>query len=347
MALLRVRPELLNYTPQQNEQFFTHVIENLQALPGVQAVTYVRGGEGLIWEWSSGRDVKINAPGSSLEPLAVLHHDIGLNFFNTLKIPLMAGRDFTEEDNSKAPLVAIINQTLARQLGHGDSAIGRSLMVNGRPAQVVGVAADIQPANSTVPISPYLFLPFWQSDPGKEGDLRLAVRVKGDPDAALAEVRRAVLAIDPNIPIGEEMSMMRQIETHYMPVMLSRTVIAFAGIVALCLSAIGLFSVLTYYVRTRTREIGIRMALGAQITNVLQLIVGQGITMSLAGVAAGLLLALGVTRLLAAWLYGVRAMDALTFAAAATLLFAVAVAASYLPARRAAEVDPIIALRHE
>jgi putative ABC transport system permease protein len=220
-------------------------------------------------------------------------------------------------------------------------------MVNSRPVQVVGVAADIQPANSTVPISPYLFLPFWQSDPGKEGDLRLAVRVKGDPDAALAEVRRAVLAIDPNIPIGEEMSMMRQIETHYMPVMLSRTVIAFAGIVALCLSAIGLFSVLTYYVRTRTREIGIRMALGAQITNVLQLIVGQGITMSLAGVAAGLLLALGVTRLLAAWLYGVRAMDALTFAAAATLLFAVAVAASYLPARRAAEVDPIIALRHE
>ena len=347
VALLRVRPELVNYSPRQNEQFFTRVIERLQALPGVQAVTCVRGGEGLIWEWDSGRDVQVNTPGSSTVPLDVLHHDIGLNFFSALRIPLVAGRDFTEQDNAKAPLVAIINQTFARQLWHGDSAVGRSIIVSGRPAQVVGVAADIQPPNSTVPPSPYLFLPFWQSNPGKEGDMRIAVRVQADPDAALAEIRQAVQAIDPNIPIGEDMSMVRQIETQYMSVMLSRTVIAFAGVIALCLSAIGLFSVLTYYVRTRTREIGIRMALGAQITSVLQLIIGQGMAMSLTGVAAGLLLAIGITRLLAAWLYGVRSMDAMTFAAAAALLFAVAIAASYLPARRAAEVDPIIALRQE
>jgi putative ABC transport system permease protein len=177
--------------------------------------------------------------------------------------------------------------------------------------------------------------------------MRLAVRVKADPTATLPELRRAIQAIDPNLPIGEEMSMVEQIGAEYMQVMLSRTVISYCGIIALCLSAIGLFSVLTYYVRTRTREIGVRMALGAQVASVLRLVIGQGLAMSLAGVAAGLLLAMAATRLLAAWLYGIRATDFTVFAMAALLLFAVSCAASYLPARRAAEVDPMIALRQE
>jgi len=197
------------------------------------------------------------------------------------------------------------------------------------------------------PAAPHLFLPLWQSDPGGEGDLRLAVRVKSDPYAALAEVRHAIRAIDSNIPVGEDMSMAEQIEIQYMPVMLSRTVISYCGIIALCLTAVGLFSVLTYYVKTRTREIGIRIALGAQLRGVLQLIIGQGITMCLVGIAAGLLVAVGATHMLAAWLYGIRALDYLAFGAAAILLFLVAIAASYLPARRAAEVDPVVALRQE
>ena len=347
IALLRVRPELLHYTPQQNEEFFHQLPERLKSLAVVDAVTFVRGGEGEIWHWQSGREVNVKLPGAGGEGLDVRHHDIGLDFFSTLRIPLLEGRDFTDHDSANAPLVAIVNQTLARQLWRDSSVVGRMVVVNAKPVQVVGVAADIQPTNALEPPAQYLFLPFWQSDPGKEGDLRLAVRVKSNPDAALADIRSVVHAIDPNVPIGEDMSMIEQMKTSYMPVMLSRTVISYCGIIALCLSAVGLFSLLTYYVRTRTREIGIRMALGAQITNVLQLIIGQGVAMSLAGVAAGLILALGVTRLLAAWLYGVHAMDAITFAGAATLLFAVSVVASYLPARRAAEVDPIIALRQE
>ena len=143
------------------------------------------------------------------------------------------------------------------------------------------------------------------------------------------------------------MSMAEQIEIQYMPVMLSRTVISYCGVVALCLSAVGLFSALSYYVKTRTREIGIRMALGAQLNSVLQLIIGQGVTMSLTGVAAGLLLALGTTRLLAGWVYGIRVMDYLTFALASLLLLIVAITASYFPAQRAAKMDPIVALRQE
>jgi len=143
------------------------------------------------------------------------------------------------------------------------------------------------------------------------------------------------------------MSMIEQIEAEYMPVMLTRSVMSYCGVIALCLSAVGLFSVLTYFVRTRTREIGIRMALGAQISSVLRLIIGQGLAMSVAGVTAGLVLALVATRFLAAWLYGVRTLDLGSFLGAAGLLLAVALIASYLPARRAAQVDPMIALRQE
>jgi len=350
MALLRVRPELVHYTPQQNEAFFRQVVERLKALPDVEAVTFVRGGEGLIWNWGHGREAKVGLPGAATEAtqmMEVRHHDIGLNFFSTLRMPLVEGHDFGDQDGAAAQPVAILNQTLARRLWPNGSALDRSIVVNGRATQVVGVAADIQPPSSLAPPAPYLFLPFWQSDPGQEGDMRLAVRVKADPTATLPELRRAIQAIDPNLPIGEEMSMVEQIGAEYMQVMLSRTVISYCGIIALCLSAIGLFSVLTYYVRTRTREIGVRMALGAQVASVLRLVIGQGLAMSLAGVAAGLLLAMAATRLLAAWLYGIRATDFTVFAMAALLLFAVSCAASYLPARRAAEVDPMIALRQE
>jgi len=347
VAVLRIRPELLHYTPPQNERVFRQVVAALKALPGVEAVTSVHGGQGLVWDWESGRDMNVSLPGASTEMLEVRHHDIDVDFFRTLRIPLIEGHDFTEQDDAHAQRVAVVNATLAKRLWSDASALGRTVIVNQRPARVVGVAADIQPANALKPAAPYLFLPLWQSDPGNEGDLRLAVRVKSSPNAALPEIRRAIHAIDANIPIGEDMSMADQIDVTYMQVMLSRTVISYCGMIALCLSAVGLFSVLTYYVKTRTREIGIRMALGAQLNTVLQLILAQGMRMSVAGVAAGLLLAVGTTRLLAAWLYGIRAMDYLAFAVASLLLFVVAIAASYLPARRAAEVDPIVALRQE
>ncbi|HVH89646.1 MAG TPA: ABC transporter permease [Terriglobales bacterium] len=347
IAVVRVRPELLSYSPRQNEEFFHRAVERIKEIPGVEKVTFVRGGEGLIWEWSSGREVTVDLSGGSAQAMRVRHHDIGLEFFTTLNIPLLEGRDFGEHDGANAPAVAILNQTLALRLWPQTSALGRRVMVNNQPVRVVGVAADIQPPNSLLSPAPYLFLPFWQSDPGKEGDMRLAIRVKGDPGAILPALRHAIQKIDPNIPIGEDMSMSEQIAAQYMPVILSSSVISYCGMIALCLSAVGMFSVLTFYVRTRTREIGIRMALGAQISSVLRLVVGQGFAMSVSGVAAGLILALATTRLLAAWLYGVRALDFATFALAAILLFAVAIAASYLPARRAAEVDPMIALREE
>ena len=347
VAVLRVRPELLNYTPRQNEELFPRLVERLSALPGVGTVTWVRGGEGLIWEWRSGREVRVNRPGSATDPFEVRHHDIGHNFFSTLRIPLVEGREFSEHDGPTSARVAIVNETLAHRLWPDGSILGRNIIVNNQTAQVVGIARDIQPQNSLTAPDSYLFLPFWQSDPGKEGDIRLALRVQGDPDSALLAMRRAIQEIDANLPVGEDMSIVKQIETQYMPVMLSRFVISCCGAIALCLSAIGLFSVLTYSVRTRTREIGVRMALGAQISAVVQMVIRQGLTTSLMGIGAGVILALVATRFLGAWLYGLRTADFLVFAAAAAVLLLVAIAASYLPARAAAGVDPMIALRQE
>jgi predicted permease len=347
MAVLRVRTELLHYTTQQNEEFFRRIVQRLEALPGVEAVTFVRGGEGLIWNWNHGRDAKVTVAEDEAHPLEVKHHDIGLNFFSTLRTPLLEGREFTEHDGPNSPRVAILNQTLADELWPRSSAVGRSVVVNHQRMQVVGVAANIQPPSFAQPPAPYLFLPFWQSDPGKEGDLRLAIRTKADPIALLPEIRRVVGDIDPNIPIGEDMPMLKQMEAEYMPVMLSRSVISYCGVLALGLSAVGLFSVLSYFVRTRTREIGIRMALGAQINTVLRLIVGQALTMSLAGLGVGLVLALASVRLISSWLYGVQIFDATVYFVAAVLLLVVALAASYVPATRAAHVDPVIALRQD
>src|SRR6185437_10638016 len=274
-----------------------------------------------------GREAEIRLPNSGVSSpeaaLKVLYHDIGLHFFRTLRIPLLQGRDFNAQDRPGSPAVAIVNDTLARQLWPGGRAVGQIVMVNRQPVEIVGVSASIQPPNATQPPAPYLYLPFWQLSPGREGDLRLAIRVHGDPVAQLPVIRKAIQSVDPAIPMGEDMSMQQQMEMEYMPVMLSRTIVTCCGVLALCLSALGLYSVLALAVRSRVRDIGVP------------------------GAALGLLAALAATRLLSSWIYGVRTMDLLCFAGGAALLLATSILASYLPARRAAQVDPLIALRQE
>ena len=351
VSLIRIRPEMLHYTPAQNDALFRRVVERLQSLPEAESVTVIRGGEGLVWNWQNGREAEIRLPNSGVSSpeaaLKVLYHDIGLHFFRTLRIPLLQGRDFNAQDRPGSPAVAIVNDTLARQLWPGGRAVGQIVMVNRQPVEVVGVSASIQPPNATQPPAPYLYLPFWQLSPGREGDLRLAIRVHGDPVAQLPVIRKAIQSVDPAIPMGEDMYMQQQMEMEYMPVMLSRTIVTCCGVLALCLSALGLYSVLALAVRSRVRDIGVRMALGAQTGDILKLVLSEGVSIGVAGAALGLLAALAATRLLSSWIYGVRTMDLLCFAGGAALLLATSILASYLPARRAAQVDPLIALRQE
>ncbi len=351
MVVLRLRPELLKYTPQQVESLVRETVRRVAVAPGVQSVAFMQGGEGLVWNWMNGRSAQVSLPGDKSElphaGVEVRKQDIGANFFHTLRTPLLQGREFTAQDRPDSPRVAIVNEALALRLWPAGKAVGETVMVNGQPFQVAGVAADLQPPNSLHAPEPHLYLSYWQSGATREGDIRMAIRVAGDPAAALPAIRRIVQKIDPAVPIGEDMAMSEQVNLEYMPVLLARSAMSYCGLLALTLSAIGLYSTLAFAVRTRSREIGIRMALGAKKEDVLRLVVRQGTRLALAGVGIGSMAALLLTKLEAGLLYGVKAADPLIYASVAVLLLVVAFAACLLPALRAASVDPVQALRTE
>jgi macrolide transport system ATP-binding/permease protein len=352
MVVLRLRPELTKDTQSQIDSLVRRVNQSLSITPGVQSVAFMEGGEGLVWKnGQSGRDASVALPGHSSvllnTTLAVVEQDVSPNFFRTLRIPLLRGREFSERDYPDSPPVAIVNEALAVRLWPDNSAVGHSLLVNGQPFQVVGVSANIQPPSTLHAPEPHLYLAYWQSNATREGDVRLAVRVAGDPALALPAIHRLIQSLDPNVPIGEDMRMSEQVSLEYMPVLLARSVMTFCGVLALCLSGMGLYSILAFAVRTRTREIGIRIALGARGEDVLRLVVGQGTKLALMGLVTGSVAALISTRLLASLLFGVKTTDPTTYISATVLLFLVAFAACYYPARRAMHVDPMQALRAE
>jgi predicted permease len=360
MMVLRLRPELMKYTQPQIDSLVRHVNQRLSVTPGVQSLAFMEGGEGLVWDWRSGRDAQVSLPGQSLMPnasLTVLKQDVAPNFFRTLRVPLLQGREFGEQDHSGSPRVVIVNHALAQRLWPNNAEVasgaGHIVLIHtpplqaAQPFQVIGVSADIQPGNALHAPEPHLYLSYWQSNATREGDIRLAIRVTEDPALALPAIRRVIQALDPNVPIGEDMPMSEQVNLEYMPVLLAQRVMSFCGVLTLCLSAIGLYSILAFAVRARTREIGIRMALGARRGDVLRLVVGQGTKLAFVGVVTGAIAALISTHLLASLLFGVNTNDPLTYICVTILLFLVAPTACYFPARRAMRVDPVQALRME
>ena len=348
MLVLRLRPELIQYTPQQVGSLVQRVMQTLAATPGVQSAAFIEGGEGLVWNWANGRDYDLRLPGQTASAgLKVRGQDVNSTFFATLRMPLLQGRAFTEADNALSPRVAIVNEALGRRLFNDSSAMDRTILMDGQPLRVIGVAANIQPPNEIQAPAPHLYLSYWQSNATTNGDIRLAVRVGGNPVRELSRIRQVIQSVDLLVPLGEDMTMAEQVGLEYMPVLLGRSVMQFCGFLALLLSTIGLYSVLAFTVRTRTREIGIRVALGARRANVLRFVVGQGARLAVIGVIFGGIGAWASTRLLSSLLYGVTSTDPVTFLAAALALVFIALLACYVPARRAMRVDPMVALRHE
>jgi predicted permease len=346
VALLRLRPGLLRYSPERARAFHREVVRRLEALPGVQSVTLARG-LGLAWLGCCEFRVALpgNRPERQEDALRVAGHWIGPHYFETLRIPLVAGRDFDDRDRTGSPLVAIVNETLARRLWPDGSPLARLLIVDEKQYAVAGVAKDARLRNALEGPLPFLYVPYWQDD--GQTDSRMCIRVAGDPAAMLPLIRREIAVVDSGVPISEDMPMTRQVEGVYMAVRLASTVLTCAGAVALFLSAIGLYGVLAFVVNRRTHEIGIRMALGACPVDVLKLVLQQGMGLAVAGTALGLLMAAALTRLLASWLYGIPPRDPVTYLLGTLLLLTIALLACYLPARRATRVDPLVALRHE
>jgi predicted permease len=351
VVVLRLKPELVKYNAQQVRALILGAVRSIRATPGVESVAYMEGGEGLVWSWHGGRDVQVSLSGPMAATpesgLVVRKQDISPDFLRTLHTPLVAGREFTPQDGPDAPRVAVLNEALASRLWPQGTAVGRMVMIHGQPFQVIGVAADIQPPNGVFAPEPHIYFSYWQSNATSEGDIRIAVRVRGDPNRALPTIRRLVQSLDPEVPIGEDMSMSKQVSLFYMPVLLARTVVSYCGICALCLSAMGLYSLLAFAVRARIREIGIRMALGAPRKKILALVLRMGVKLALAGVVVGSGAALALTRLVRSLLFHVSPTDPTIIVGGNLLLVAVALTASYLPARRAASVDPVEALRSE
>jgi len=341
VALMRVRPRLIKYTPDRAQRFQHEVIRQVHELPAVESVSMVGVGSIL-----GGGSSTAGLPGwPDGQQITVGYNEIGPAYFATLRTPLLRGREFDDRDAMQSPAVAIVNDTLARRFWPDGRTIGSTIVVGGTARQVVGVVADVSVRSRTEAAQSWVYTPFWQN-PGAI-DSRIAVRTAGDPARVLSELSRTVHRIDPNVPIAETITLPVRMAALTRPVRVGALFVGFAASLAILLTAIGLYGTLAFAVSQRTREIGIRLALGAGRRRVIRSIVREGVIVALAGAAVGVVLAIGASRVLAHLLYGSAEADWVFFAAAASVIACVALGASLVPARRAAAVEPIVALRQE
>jgi putative ABC transport system permease protein len=271
-------------------------------------------------------------------------YDVGPNYFRTLGTPLLRGRGFTDTDAQTAPPVAIVNETLARRYFPGVDPLGQQVTMLGGPMTIVGVVADVQPLRVGDPIEPEIYWPYRQRP---RYATYLLMRTASDPANAVRPIESRLQALDPDMEISSFRTMEELLDRQLVRPRFNMLLIGVFASVALLLAAIGIYGVISYSVAQRTREIGVRVALGAEERDIFGSVVGRGMILSVSGIAIGLVGALAVTRVLSSLLVGVRPTDPLTFAAIAALLMLVAFLASYVPARRASRVDAIVALRSE
>jgi predicted permease len=341
-------PPLRYDTDQKRTSFFQELLQRLGSTPGIRGAAAalflpMMGYAGTPVQDAGRPLLRLNE-----RPIAT-YWVVTPAYFRTLEIPLKRGREFNEHDTEDAQRVAIINETLARRFWPaypaGRDPIGQRLWIGGinpKPAQIVGIAADVHQEleNSTWPESVYVS--FAQNPPPFA---MLAIRTTGNPLRFTRAVREQVEALDRDQPIALVRTMDDLVEEQVGQRRLLVILLGSFALVALLLALIGIYGIIAYSVAQRIQEMGIRRALGAQQRDILRLVVGQGLRLALAGVAAGIAGAFGLTRLMATLLFHVSATDPATFVAVAVLFLLVAVAASYVPARRATRIDPMAALR--
>ena len=340
------------YTPERGAQFYEQVLERVEALPGAVSATVVDIIPLTLSNRASvvvkeGQDPPLERRGA-IDP--VLMNGVTRGHFNTLGIPLLAGRDFSSADRASSPAVAIVNETLARKYWPGETPIGKRVQalmrrgVMGSWIEVVGVARDSKYATVGEPQKACLYVPLAQSY-APAGTL--LVKTAGAPLSMAPQVAAQIHALDPDLALFGVTTLDAASSVSLLPIQVAASLAGAFGLAALALAAIGLYGVMSYLVRQRTREIGIRVALGAQRTAVVSLVTSQGIRWTATGVAVGLGACLAVARLLSGLLYGVSALDPITFVAVPLFLLATSYLACLVPGRRASRIDPLIALREE
>jgi putative ABC transport system permease protein len=336
-----------NATPDGAIAFFRQAGEQLAALPGVRSVgmadTLPLTGLGTGYTFSvEGRP----AEREEQRPIA-LFRSISPGYFRTLRIPLAAGRDFAASDSQDAPPVVIVNQLLARRFWPDGNPLGGRLILHdrgGMVARIVGVVGDVKPERVDTGDWPAMYMPYAQST---NPTMVMAVRTTAAPLALSTAVQRAIHRLDPEQPVADIRPLDAVVDQAAGDARFNALVLGLFAAIAFALGAVGIYGVISYDVSQRTNEIGLRMALGAQPRDIARLILGQGARLAAMGIAAGLVIAFALTRFMEPLLYGVRTTDFPTFAAISILLGVVALAAGYLPSRRAMRLDPVVALRHE
>ncbi len=344
VALLRIRPDLAGMPPEKAATELQQIVERLRGVPGVRAVAY-RKCCGLLWDQTPGDD-PVGLGTTDTAALAQVQF-VSPGFFAALGIPLRTGREFAAADRAGALPVAVVSETLARRLwgGAAATAVGRPVRADSVVARVIGVVPDYEVRTSVERAAPALFLPYLQHATEGDGDTRLAVRVDGDPAHAIPMLRDAIAKVDPAMLVTESMPMREQVDARFVQLRLGNAVFTAAGGLSLILCCVGLAGVIAFLVARHTREIGVRVALGATSSLVVRHFLMAAARPVVIGALVGLAVALGTSRLLGAWLIGVSARDALSLGMACAAVAASAMLASYVPARRAAHVDPATALR--
>ncbi|HTQ55389.1 MAG TPA: ADOP family duplicated permease [Bryobacteraceae bacterium] len=331
------------FTPVSGRVFYDQMLARLRALPGVRnaALTtrlpmYAAGIAGTCVAHEGDR------------PTPATSTTIDRGFLDTLRIPILEGRDFASTDKAGRAPVAIVNQTLARRLWLNQPAVGRTLQVgcdHPRSLQVVGVARDSKIRSMNEVTLPHVYLPFSQAYEG--GIVFLVVETVGDSGPLVERVRRTLVSADPDFRTCGVQRLSDSLDASFWQARFELWVLGILGALALVLAAVGMYGVLAYHVTARTREIGIRMALGARPREVVQLVIAQGLRVTIAGIAIGLIISAVAARLLTTLLQGVSPTDAATWSSAVGVWIAVALVACWLPARRATRVAPVVALREE
>jgi putative ABC transport system permease protein len=337
------------YPAPRRLAFYDDCLARVGALPGVRsaALTHSLPIDGVQWGSVFITADKPAPPRADLPNSAFI--PVSVNYFEAMGIRLVKGRGFSSTDTADSSHVTVINETLARRIWPGEDPVGKRLK-QGFPEdpnpwrEVIGVVANVKLYGAELGAPRQAYLPLAQAS---QSSVSLVVRISGDPLQTVAAVERAVRAIEKNAPIFAIRSMDQLLGNSFAQRRLTLTLLASFAALALLLAAVGVYGVISYSVRQRTHELGIRMALGAQRRDVLNLVLAQGLRLTLLGVGIGLLAAFALTRWMETLLFSVRPVDPLTFTVIAALLTIVSLVACWIPARRAAKVDPLVALRHD
>jgi len=352
LVSMQLDPEMLGYNAEEGRRFYAELARRVASLPGVSSATVTQVLPLSDSGDSTGPLIKEGEePPPPNQGLFVNHSTIGVRYFETMGTRLLLGRDFSEHDDADAPQVVIINLELARRLyGGADNALGKRFHlgdVSGAPYEIVGVAEDGKYRNLYEDPRPYMFLPHQQRYYVSQATLLARARSSDALPSVADGMRRETLRLDARLPVFDVRMAEQHMSWAYWGPKLGAGLSLVSGLLALALATMGLYGVMSYAVSCRTKEVGVRMALGAQQRDVLRLILRQGMTLVVIGLACGLVAALALGRVLTGLLLGVGGADPLTFAGVVALLELTALIACLIPARRAARLDPMVALRCE